>query len=75
LVVGVLHDRAWFLKSRTTLPSPQVLSQFVKLFLLPETADNQPLRQCLSYFLPVYCFSSSVNQRRMQKVRCAVAYA
>lgn len=46
----------------------QVLARLVGLFLDPGTADNQALRQCLSYFFPVYCYSSSSNQRRMQKV-------
>jgi len=34
----------------------------------PYTAENQELRQCLSYFFPVYCYSSSTNQRRMQQI-------
>ncbi|EMD37496.1 hypothetical protein CERSUDRAFT_154154 [Gelatoporia subvermispora B] len=38
------------------------------VFISPETAENQELRQCLSYFLPVYCYSSAINQRRMQKI-------
>ena len=42
----------------------------VAAYLQPDTADNQPLRQCLSYFFPVYCYSSSANQRTMQKVFC-----
>lgn len=33
------------------------------------TADNQELRQALSYFFPVFCWSSPINQRQMQKVR------
>jgi condensin complex subunit 3 len=46
----------------------QVLARLVGLFLDPGTADNQALRQCLSYFFPVYCYSSPTNQRRMQQV-------
>lgn len=42
-----------------------VLQSLVLLYFSPETADNQPLRQCLTYFLPVYCYSSPLNQRRM----------
>ncbi|TXT10982.1 hypothetical protein VHUM_01733 [Vanrija humicola] len=45
-----------------------VLQHLVLLYFHPDTADNQPLRQCLSYFLPVYCYSSSDNQRRMLEV-------
>ncbi|KAF8605217.1 hypothetical protein BDV93DRAFT_543748 [Ceratobasidium sp. AG-I] len=46
----------------------KVLRSLVAAYLQPDTADNQPLRQCLSYFFPVYCYSSSANQRTMQKV-------
>ncbi|KAB5594684.1 Condensin complex subunit 3 [Ceratobasidium theobromae] len=45
----------------------KVLRSLVASYLQPDTADNQPLRQCLSYFFPVYCYSSSANQRMMQK--------
>lgn len=38
-------------------------------YVSPTNADNQELRQCLAYFLPVYCYSSAVNQSRMQSVR------
>jgi condensin complex subunit 3 len=38
------------------------------VYMSPETSDNQELRQCLSYFLPIYCFSSAANQRRLQRV-------
>lgn len=40
-----------------------VLQSLILLYFSPETADNQPLRQCLTYFLPVYCYSSPINQR------------
>ena len=46
----------------------QVLSSLILVYLSPDTADNQELRQCLSYFFPVYCYSSPANQRRMQQV-------
>jgi condensin complex subunit 3 len=41
----------------------------VLLYFASETAGNEELRQCLSYFFPVYCYSSSQNQRRMSRVR------
>ena len=47
----------------------RVLQSLVLVYVSPETASNQELRQCLSYFFPVYCYSSPANQRRMQKVR------
>lgn len=46
----------------------QVLRSLVLVYMSPETADNQELRQCLTYFFPVYSYSSSLNQTRMQKV-------
>ncbi|PVV04726.1 hypothetical protein BB560_000759 [Smittium megazygosporum] len=31
------------------------------------SVDNQHLRQCLSYFFPIYCYSSTFNQKEMAK--------
>ncbi|WVQ70731.1 hypothetical protein IAR50_000253 [Cryptococcus sp. DSM 104548] len=45
-----------------------VLQSLVLLYFSPETADNQPLRQCLTYFLPVYCYTAAENQRRMLEI-------
>lgn len=47
---------------------PQVLKALVLVYFSPETSGNQQLRQCLSYFFPVYCYSSPANQRRLQSV-------
>jgi condensin complex subunit 3 len=44
------------------------LRSLVLIYMTPETAGNQELRQCLGYFLPVYCFSSPHNQRKLQRV-------
>lgn len=44
------------------------LRSLVLVYMSPETTNNQALRQCLSYFLPVYCFSSAACQRRLQRV-------
>ena len=46
----------------------KVLESLVLVYVSPQTAQNLELRQCLSYFFPVYCYSSPANQRRMQKV-------
>ncbi|KII87700.1 hypothetical protein PLICRDRAFT_30295 [Plicaturopsis crispa FD-325 SS-3] len=46
----------------------RVLKSLVWSYVSPDTAENQELRQCLSYFFPVYCYSSPVNQRRMQQI-------
>ena len=50
-----------------------VLQALVLVYMSPETARNQELRQCLSYFFPVYCYSVPANQQRMQQVRAKVA--
>lgn len=45
----------------------QVLSSLVVAYLSPGTVNNQEIRQCLSYFFPVFCYSSAINQRRTQR--------
>ncbi|KAI9633507.1 nuclear condensing complex subunits, C-term domain-containing protein [Dioszegia hungarica] len=45
-----------------------MLRSLVLLYFSPESADNQALRQCLTYFFPVYCYSSSDNQRTLLSV-------
>lgn len=50
------------------VPDERVLHMLMLVYLSPETADNQQLRQCLSYFFPVYSYSISENQTRMRKV-------
>ncbi|KAJ1031134.1 hypothetical protein NDA18_002353 [Ustilago nuda] len=50
----------------------EALKSLVLIYMSPETMENQELRQCLSYFLPVYCGSSSWNQRRLQRVFISV---
>jgi len=44
----------------------------MKAYLSPLTADNQELRQCLSFFFPMYGCSSFENQKRMCNVRLDV---
>lgn len=55
MLAGMIEDKA-------------VLTTLVMLYFSPDTVDNQPLRQCLTYFLPVYCYSSSENQKRMLSI-------
>ncbi|EST10071.1 Nuclear condensin complex subunit 3, C-terminal domain protein [Kalmanozyma brasiliensis GHG001] len=50
----------------------EALKSLVLIYMSPETMANQELRQCLSYFLPVYCGSSSRNQRHLQRVFLSV---
>lgn len=50
------------------IDDPTVLQSLVLLYFSPETADNQALRQCLTYFLPVFCGTSTKNQRLMLEI-------
>ena len=44
-----------------------MLVSLALIYLSPDTADNQELRQCLSYFFPAYSYSTPAHQRLMQK--------
>ncbi|CEH13354.1 Chromosome condensation complex Condensin, subunit G [Ceraceosorus bombacis] len=44
------------------------LKSLILIYMTPETAANQELRQCLGYFLPAYCFSSSRHQHKLRRV-------
>ncbi|KAL5523223.1 YCG1_2 [Sanghuangporus sanghuang] len=46
----------------------RILMCLIFAYVSPTNADNQELRQCLAYFLPVYCYSSPTNQLRLQSV-------
>lgn len=45
----------------------QALETIFLLYVTPETSDNLELRQCLSYFFPVYCYSNTENQRKVKE--------
>ncbi|KAB8292263.1 hypothetical protein EYC80_008005 [Monilinia laxa] len=45
-----------------------LLKTLVVLYFDPSTAHNQGVRQTLTYFLPVYCYSRAENQDRMRSV-------
>jgi condensin complex subunit 3 len=51
-----------------------LLKTLVILYFDPSSVSNQGVRQTLSYFLPVYCFSRKENQERMQKVSMDVIH-
>jgi len=55
MLSGLIHDE-------------RVLKSLVATFFSPDMAHNQQVRQCLSYFFPAYCYSSSSNQRQMQNI-------
>ncbi|KAF5389537.1 hypothetical protein D9757_004209 [Collybiopsis confluens] len=46
----------------------RVLLSLVLTYISPSTMDNAELKQCLSYFFPVYCYSSRENQNRMRSI-------
>ncbi|GAA5857357.1 hypothetical protein JCM8547_002238 [Rhodosporidiobolus lusitaniae] len=46
----------------------EILNRLVLLYFASDTVDNHELRQCLSYFFPVYCYSNAGNQRRVANV-------
>ena len=46
----------------------RVLQTLVLVYFSPDTKHNEELKQCLAYFFPVYCYSSSANQRKMRDV-------
>ncbi|CAD6966810.1 unnamed protein product [Tilletia controversa] len=48
--------------------SEQAIRSLVLVYMSPETVENQQLRQCLSYFIPLYALSELTNQREMAKI-------
>ncbi|WFD32261.1 chromosome condensation complex Condensin, subunit G [Malassezia sp. CBS 17886] len=51
-----------------TLADDDVLKSLVLVYMSPDSWDNQPLRQCLSYFLPLFCSAHARHQRMLQRV-------
>lgn len=50
------------------IKEPDLIKTLVVVYFNGSSAHNQPMRQALSYCIPVYCFSSSANQRIMSSV-------
>lgn len=46
----------------------EAVKNLVMAYLSPTTVDNQELRQCLTFFFPVYSYSSPTNQRCMREI-------
>ena len=72
MLSGMISDERYILSpihfhESKYLTDPQVLVSLALIYLSPDTADNQELRQCLSYFFPVYSYSAPAHQRLMQK--------
>ncbi|KAG6908746.1 hypothetical protein DXG01_003450 [Tephrocybe rancida] len=40
----------------------------IQTYLSPVTADNQELRQCLTFFFQVFCYSSPINQETIRRI-------
>ena len=53
---------------RVLLTHLQLLRGLLYVYFSPEVADNQALRQCLSYFFPVFAFSSPHNQALLGEI-------
>ncbi|KAG5437937.1 hypothetical protein PCANB_000283 [Pneumocystis canis] len=47
---------------------PKLLKILIILYFHPQTAPNLHLRQILTYFIPVYCYSLPKNQSYLQKI-------
>jgi condensin complex subunit 3 len=58
----------WYFCGPKPLTDLQVLISLALIYLSPDTAENQELRQSLSYFFPAYSHSSPAHQRLMQRV-------
>ena len=46
----------------------ELLKALVIAYFDPWSATNQPVRQALNYFLPVFCYSRAANQNLMQVI-------
>jgi condensin complex subunit 3 len=64
-VCTISHGICW----PKSLTEPQVLVSLALIYLSPDTAEKQELRQCLSYFFLEYGYSSLGHQHVLQKVR------
>jgi len=53
-----------------TLKEDDVLKSLILTYMSPYTADHSALRQCLSYFLPLFCSSHVRHQHMVQRVFC-----
>lgn len=50
------------------LTEDEILKVLVETYFNPATSQNDPLKQALSYFFPVYCHSVPENQYSMARV-------
>ncbi|KAL0579006.1 chromosome condensation complex Condensin, subunit G [Marasmius crinis-equi] len=48
------------------LVNDKLVRSLVIAFFTPSTANNQTLRQCLAYFIPMFCWSGPQNQALMK---------
>lgn len=50
------------------LTDDEILKVLVETYFHPNSAQNEPLKQALSYFFPVFCHSVPENQYCMARV-------
>lgn len=50
------------------IKEPDLIKTLIVVYFNGSSAHNQPMRQALSYCIPVYCFSSAENQALMSSV-------
>ncbi|TAQ87250.1 hypothetical protein B7494_g4415 [Chlorociboria aeruginascens] len=60
--------------SESSAAVDDLLKTLVILYFDPSTVYNQGVRQTLSYFLPVFCYSRKENQDRMRRVSMDVMH-
>lgn len=58
----------------SVIQDEELLKQIVVCYFDPATKDNAGVRQALSYFLPVYCYSRWENMERMARVAAGVMH-
>ncbi|KAK2594432.1 chromosome condensation complex Condensin, subunit G [Conoideocrella luteorostrata] len=53
----------------------ELLKALVVAYFDPSSASNQPVRQALNYFLPVFCYSRAANQDLMRAISLPALHA
>lgn len=53
----------------------ELLKSLVIAYFDPSSAANQPVRQAMNYFLPVFCYSRAANQELMRIISLSVLHS
>lgn len=59
----------------SVIQDEDLIKQLVLCYFEPATNENAGVRQALSYFLPVYCYSRRENMERMARVVIPVMHS